>query len=136
MSNNKGNEGKIGEVDLCIAAALIIEEGFEVMGMTMKIWGRGTVSKECAYHTCHSQDKEENVKNAKKIAQIPEIPFYTFDLKQEYKTFVLDYFSHEYLFGTTPTPCAMCDQRLKFGLKMKKNYDNGIEFICSFCVIK
>jgi tRNA-specific 2-thiouridylase len=94
----------------------------------MKIWDGGTIPKEGTHHACYGPGEEEDIKDAQKVAQILGIPFYIFNLKQEYKTFVLDYFSHEYLSGRTPNPCIMCNQRVKFGAMVKKIYDSGIEF--------
>src|SRR5665648_138471 len=128
MSKGKVNVGTIGGGDSSVAAALLIEEGYEVIGVTMKIWDGGTISKEGTHHACYGPGEEEDIKDAQKVAQILGIPFYIFDLKQEYKTFVLDYFSHEYLSGRTPNPCIMCNQRVKFGAMVKKIYDSGVEF--------
>jgi tRNA-specific 2-thiouridylase len=128
MSKDKVIVGMSGGVDSSVAAALLKEEGYEVIGVTMKIWDGGTISKEGAHHACYGPGEEEDIKDAQKVTQILGIPFYIFDLKQEYKTFVLDYFSHEYLSGRTPNPCIRCNQRVKFGAMVKKIYDSGIEF--------
>ena len=129
MSKDKVIVGMSGGVDSSVTAALLKEEGYEVIGVTMKIWdGGGTISKEGAHHACYGPSEEEDIKDAQKVAQILGIPFYIFNLKQEYKTFVLDYFSHEYLSGRTPNPCIVCNQRVKFGAMVKKIYDSGIKF--------
>jgi len=128
MSKDKVIVGMSGGVDSSVAAALLKEEGYEVIGVTMKIWDGGTIPKESAHHACYGPGEEEDIKDAQKVAQILGIPFYIFNLKQEYKTFVLDYFSHEYFSGRTPNPCIMCNQRVKFGAMVKKIYDSGIEF--------
>lgn len=128
MSKDKVIVGMSGGVDSSVAAALLKEEGYQVIGVTMKIWDGGTISKEGARHACYGLGEEEDIKDAQKVAQILGIPFYIFDLKQEYKTLVLDYFSHEYLSGRTPNPCIRCNQRVKFGAMVKKIYDSGIEF--------
>ena len=128
MSKDKVIVGMSGGVDSSVVAALLKEEGYEVIGVTMKIWDGGTISKEGAHHACYGPGEEEDIKDAQKVAQILGIPFYIFDLKQEYKTFVLDYFSHEYLSGRTPNPCIRCNQRVKFGAMVKKIYDSGIKF--------
>jgi len=128
MSKGKVIVGMSGGVDSSVAAALLKEEGYEVIGVTMKIWDGGTIPKEGAHHACYGPGEEEDIKDAQKVAQILGIPFYVFDLKQEYKTFVLDYFSHEYLSGRTPNPCIRCNQQVKFGAMVKKIYDSGIKF--------
>ena len=128
MSKGKVIVEMSGGVDSSVAASLLKEEGYEVIGVTMKIWDGGTISKEGTHHACYGPGEEEDIKDAQKVAQILGIPFYIFDLKQEYKTFVLDYFSHEYLSGRTPNPCIRCNQRVKFGAMVKKIYDSGIKF--------
>jgi len=128
MSKGKVIVGMSGGVDSSVAAALLKEEGYEVIGVTMKIWDGGTIPKEGAHHACYGPGEEEDIKDAQKVAQILGIPFYIFDLKQEYKTFVLDYFSREYLSGRTPNPCIRCNQQVKFGAMVKKIYDSGIKF--------
>ena len=128
MSKDKVIVGMSGGVDSSVAAALLKEEGYEVIGVTMKIWDGGTIPKEGAHHACYGPGEEEDIKDAQKVAQILGVPFYVFDLKQEYKTFVLDYFSHEYLSGRTPNPCIRCNQQVKFGAMVKKIYDSGIKF--------
>jgi len=128
MSKGKVIVGMSGGVDSSVAAALLKEEGYEVIGVTMKIWDGGTIPKEGAHHACYGPGEEEDIKDAQKVAQILGIPFHVFDLKQEYKTFVLDYFSREYLSGRTPNPCIRCNQQVKFGAMVKKIYDSGIKF--------
>ena len=128
MFKDKVVVGMSGGVDSSVAAALLKEEGYEVIGVTMKIWDGGTISQESAHHACYGPGEEEDIKDAQKVAQILGIPFYIFNLKQEYKTFVLDYFYQEYLSGRTPNPCIMCNQRVKFGALVEKIYASGIKF--------
>ncbi len=128
MSKDKVIVGMSGGVDSSVAAALLKEEGYDVIGVTMKIWDGRTIPKEGAHHACYGPGEEEDIKDAQKVAQILGIPFYIFNLKQEFKTFVLDYFSHEYLSGRTPNPCIRCNQQVKFGAMVKKIFDSGIKF--------
>ena len=128
MSKKKVVVAMSGGVDSSVAAALLKEEGYEVIGVTMKIWDGNIPDKEGVHHACYGPGEEEDIEDAKKVAQILGIPFYILDLRQEYKTFVLDYFYHEYLSGRTPNPCVMCNRRIKFGVLVKKVWDCGIEF--------
>jgi tRNA-specific 2-thiouridylase len=117
-----------GGVDSSVAAALLKEKGYEVIGVTMKIWDRETLLEERSHHACYGPGEEEDIEDAQKVAQILGIPFYTFDLKQAYKVEVLDYLCHEYLLGRTPNPCLRCNQKVKFDALIKNAWDSGIEF--------
>jgi tRNA-specific 2-thiouridylase len=130
MPKDKVIVGMSGGVDSSVAAALLKEEGYEVIGVTMKIWDGGTISKEGAHHACYGPGEEEDIKDAQKVAQTLGIPFYIFDLKQEYKTFVLDYFSNEYWSGRTPNPCVVCNRKVKFNALVERARANGIKFDC------
>lgn len=117
-----------GGVDSSVVAALLKEEGYEVVGVTMKIWDGESLPMNGAHHSCYGPGEEEDIEDARKVAQVLGIPFHAFDLKQEYKTEVLDYFCHEYLLGRTPNPCLRCNCRVKFGALVKKTLDSGLKF--------
>ncbi|MFC1897781.1 tRNA 2-thiouridine(34) synthase MnmA [Chloroflexota bacterium] len=117
-----------GGVDSSIAAALLQEKGHEVTGITMKVWDGETPHGDGTRHSCYGPDEQEDIADAKEVAQVLGIPFYTFDLRQEYKTEVLDYFCHEYLSGRTPNPCVRCNHRVKFDALLKKARHSGLEF--------
>jgi tRNA-specific 2-thiouridylase len=117
-----------GGVDSSVAAALLKEKGYEVIGVIMKIWAGETPSGEGFRHGCYGPGEEEDLEDARKVAQILRIPFYTFDLRQEYKAEVLEYFCNEYLSGRTPNPCVRCNRRIKFDALVEKARDVGLEF--------
>ncbi|MFC2014430.1 tRNA 2-thiouridine(34) synthase MnmA [Chloroflexota bacterium] len=117
-----------GGVDSSVAAALLKEQGYQVSGVTMKIWGGETLSGETTRHACYGPEEAEDIEDARKVAQILGIPFHVFDLRQEYKTQVLDYYTSEYLSGRTPNPCLVCNRQLKFGELLGKTRESGIEF--------
>lgn len=102
-------------MDSSIAAALLKERGYKVIGITMKVWGGEDLPRNGTRHACYGPGEEEDIEDARKVAQVLGIPFYTFDLRQEYKIEVLDYFCSEYLSGRTPNPCVRCNRRVKFG---------------------
>ncbi|MFC2005043.1 tRNA 2-thiouridine(34) synthase MnmA [Chloroflexota bacterium] len=120
--------GMSGGVDSSVAAALLKEKGYQVSGVTMKIWGGETAVGEGTRHACYGPGEEEDIEDARKVSQILGIPFHVFDLRQEYKAEVLDYYCHEYLSGRTPNPCLRCNHRIKFGALLRKTRDSGIEF--------
>jgi len=117
-----------GGVDSSVTAALLKEQGYEVSGVTMKIWGGEAFLKKRMRYGCYGPGEEEDTEDARKVAQILGIPFYVFDLRQEYKAEVLDYFCHEYLSGRTPNPCLRCNHKIKFDALLRKIQDSGIEF--------
>ena len=120
--------GMSGGVDSSVAAAHLKEQGYEVSGVTMKIWDGGACSEEGTHHGCYGPGEEADIADARKVAQTLGIDFHVFDLRQEYKTEVLDYFCHEYLSGRTPNPCLRCNHKVKFDALVRKTQDSGIEF--------
>jgi len=117
-----------GGVDSSVAAALLKEKGYEVIGVTMKVWDGETLPANGTRHACYGPGEEEDLEDARKVAQVLGIPLNIFDLRQEYKIEVLDYFCHEYLSGRTPNPCIRCNRRVKFDALLSKARDTGIEF--------
>lgn len=117
-----------GGVDSAVAAALLQKNGHEVTGVTMKVWDGETLPGNGTHHSCYGPDEQEDIADAQEVAQVLGIPFYTFDLRQEYKIEVLDYFCHEYQLGRTPNPCVRCNHRVKFDALLKKARRSGLEF--------
>ena len=117
-----------GGVDSSVAAALLKEKGYEVIGVTMKVWDGETLPANGTRHACYGPGEEEDLEDARKVAQVLGIPLNIFDLRQEYKIEVLDYFCHEYLSGRTPNPCIRCNRRVKFDALLRKARETGIEF--------
>jgi len=117
-----------GGVDSSVAAALLKEQGYQVSGVTMKI-GNGEASSGKGKHRgCYGAGEEEDIADARRVAQTLGIDFYVFDLRQEYQAEVLDYFRQEYLSGRTPNPCLRCNRKVKFDALLSKARDSGIEF--------
>jgi tRNA-specific 2-thiouridylase len=117
-----------GGVDSSVTAALLKKEGYEVTGVTMAIWSGEACSSEDSRHGCYGSGEGEDIADAQNIARVLGIDFHVLDLRQQYKTAVLDFVCREYLSGRTPNPCIRCNCKVKFGALMQKTRDCGIEF--------
>ncbi|OGO16971.1 MAG: tRNA 2-thiouridine(34) synthase MnmA [Chloroflexi bacterium RBG_16_48_7] len=117
-----------GGVDSSVAAALLKEQGYQVTGVTMKIWDGTPLAKKGVHHGCYGPEEEEDIEDARKVAQTLGIPYQVIDLTSQYKSVVLDYFCEEYLSGRTPNPCARCNQIVKFGALVERARDAGLDF--------
>lgn len=130
MSNKKTKiaVGLSGGVDSSIAAALLRDKGYDVVGITMKTFDPSMPLTESVKHACYGPGEEEDVKAAAAVCDKLGIPFHAIDLKQEFRDHVLAYFRQEYLAGRTPNPCVVCNKRIKFGFFLDKAKDAGIDF--------
>ena len=97
-----------------MAAALLLEQGYQVTGLFMTIYGEELKLEENARHACYGPGEEEDMEAAAQVCQKLSIPFCAVDLRKEFSQHVLTYFRSEYLAGRTPNPCVICNQRLKF----------------------
>ncbi|MBI4187191.1 MAG: tRNA 2-thiouridine(34) synthase MnmA [Chloroflexi bacterium] len=120
--------GMSGGVDSSVAAAMLQEEGHQVIGVTMRIWNGAGSLKEGVRHGCCGPGEEEDVEDARVVARALGIDFHVLDLRQEYLAEVLDYLRREYVSGRTPNPCVRCNRTVKFGALLRKARDSGIDF--------
>jgi tRNA-specific 2-thiouridylase len=112
-----------GGVDSSVAALLVARSGCRVLGATMRIYDVSVgeeLAAGCAPGACYGPDEEQDAATARGVCQAIGIPFVEVDLRAEYRSRVLDYFSREYRAGRTPNPCVRCNQELKFGLLVEK----------------
>lgn len=125
----KQSKGKImigmsGGVDSSVCAALLKEQGYEVIGVTMQIW---------------KENKEENgtccsltaVDDARKVANVLDIPYYVLNFKKSFDKKVIQYFVEEYLKGRTPNPCIACNKYIKFEELLNKAIAMDIPYIAT-----
>jgi tRNA-specific 2-thiouridylase len=99
-----------GGVDSSVTAALLQEQGYEVIGVTMKLWD-GPEAVSGHHKTCCTLD---DVADARRVAMQLHIPFYVVNFKAQFARHVIDYFVASYEQGYTPNPCAQCNRHLKF----------------------
>ena len=100
-----------GGVDSATAAGLLVREGFEVIGVTMRLWTSEDPDAAPAHRRCCSV---EDVDDACAAAQALDIPHYVLNLEREFQRRVVDYFVGEYARGRTPNPCLACNEHVKF----------------------
>jgi tRNA-specific 2-thiouridylase len=113
--------GLSGGVDSAVSAALLKEQGFEVVGVFIKTWHPDFL--EC-------NEEEERI-DAMRVAAYLDIPFLTFDFEDVYKKEVADYMISEYKSGRTPNPDVMCNKEVKFGAFLKKALSMGADFVAT-----
>ena len=101
-----------GGVDSSVTAALMVEAGYDVTGITMRLGSPDTIEVEPERPNCCSL---EGIEDARRVATQLGIPFYGVNYEDIFQEQVIDYFVAEYLVGRTPSPCMVCNRELKFG---------------------
>lgn len=117
-----------GGVDSSVASIMLHEQGYEVIGLTMKTWdyaSSGTSSKETG---CCSLD---SINDARALAVGYGFPHYILDIRNEFGNFVIDNFIDEYLAGRTPNPCVLCNTHIKWEALLKRADKLDCEFIAT-----
>lgn len=99
-----------GGVDSSVAAALMVEQGYDVVGMMMRLWSEETVSGG-AHNRCCTPDQ---MSDARRIADQLKIPFYVLDTKSVFRKTVVQYFIDAHREGITPNPCLECNRHIRF----------------------
>jgi tRNA-specific 2-thiouridylase len=117
-----------GGIDSSLAAVLLHEQGYEVIGMTMKTWdytGSGGSKKETG---CCSLD---SINDARNVAVSLGFPHYILDIRSEFGDYVIDHFTNEYLDGRTPNPCVLCNTHIKWDALLRRADMLGCDFIAT-----
>jgi len=117
-----------GGVDSSTAAALLLEKGYDVYGATMQIW-----EPTCDYNAVREGGccSLAAIEDARRVANILNIPYYVFNMRKEFENEVIDYFVDEYLKGRTPNPCIVCNKKMKFDYFLKKAEMLGMDYIAT-----
>lgn len=109
--------GLSGGVDSAVAASYLLEAGYEVGGAYMRM--------------CEGGGKMSDSTDARKVAELLQIPFYELDMRDAFREAVLDYFTQSYRAGLTPNPCVRCNEKLKFGAFLQVAQDLGYPCIAT-----
>jgi tRNA-uridine 2-sulfurtransferase len=118
--------GMSGGVDSSVAGYLLQKQGYEVIGVTMKVWPQDCISR--------AEDKccgPQAVADARSVAHSLGISHYVVDEADQFEQTVINYFASEYQAGRTPNPCVMCNEKLKFGNLWDKAEALGCDFIAT-----
>ena len=128
MAKKKVVVGMSGGVDSSVAAYLLKEQGYDVIGATMQIWqdeDRDYVEESGGCCGLSAVD------DARRVAQMLDIPYYVMNFKDEFKCKVMDYFVEEYLVGRTPNPCIACNRYVKWESMLRRSLEIGADYIAT-----
>ncbi|MBU7007902.1 tRNA 2-thiouridine(34) synthase MnmA [Phosphitispora fastidiosa] len=117
-----------GGVDSSLTAALLRDEGYEVIGVTMQIWPSDDPEKEADQGGCCSLSA---VDDARRVADILDLPFYVMNFRDLFEVKVIEPFIGEYLAGRTPNPCINCNRFIKFDAFLNKAIGLGADYIAT-----
>ena len=120
--------GMSGGVDSSVAAWLLKEQGYDVIGVTMQIWQD---EDACSVEENGGCCGLSAVEDARRVAAVLDIPYYVMNFKDEFRNQVIDYFNAEYLNGRTPNPCIACNRYVKWEALLNRSLSIGAEYIAT-----
>lgn len=118
-----------GGVDSSVTAALLKEQGYDVIGITLRLWEEAPSCS--AVENIHSCCSLSAVDDAKAVASVIGIPHYTLDYRELFRNDVIDYFVQSYVKGQTPNPCIACNKWIKFGLLWQQAQQFGAQYLAT-----
>jgi tRNA-specific 2-thiouridylase len=129
MANNGKKNKRVvvamsGGVDSSVAAALLIEQGYDVVGLMLRLWAEpgGKANRCCT---------PDAIADARRVADTLGIPFYVRDYKSSFKSTVVDFFIEGYAQGITPNPCIVCNRDIRFDRLLKEALSLGGDYLAT-----
>ncbi len=120
--------GMSGGVDSSVAALLLKKQGYDVAGVTMQIWQEESPAVTAEQGGCCGYDAAAD---ARRVAEVLDIPHYVMNFRREFKEKVMDYFVAEYLAGRTPNPCIACNRYVKWESLLHRSLEIGADYIAT-----
>jgi tRNA-specific 2-thiouridylase len=116
-----------GGVDSSVAAALLVKQGYDVIGLMMRLWGEPEAGGG-VHNRCCSPD---SLAQARRVAEMLDIPFYAIDAQQPFKNKIVDFFVDGYVSGVTPNPCLECNRHIRWEFLLNKALSLGAEYLAT-----
>ena len=127
--------GMSGGVDSSVAAALLKEQGYDVVGIMLRLWSEpaaddddNDAAERVVENKCCSL---ESMSDARRVAAQLDIPFYVVNVEQPFQQTIVDYFYDEYVAGRTPNPCLRCNRYIRFTLLLERALALGAEYLAT-----
>ncbi len=128
MSRNRVVVAMSGGVDSSVAAALLVEAGYEVIGMMMRLWSEPGAAGSQPINRCCTPDQ---MADARRIANHLNIPFYVIDAQDHFRNSIVQYFIDEHAAGRTPNPCIECNRKIRFTYLLEHALALGANYLAT-----
>ncbi|MFN2122466.1 MAG: tRNA 2-thiouridine(34) synthase MnmA [Candidatus Promineifilaceae bacterium] len=117
-----------GGVDSSVAAALLVEEGYDVVGIMMRLWSDSLETAAPVVNRCCTPDQ---MADARRVADHLNIPFYVLDAQSQFREAIVQPFIDDHQHGRTPNPCIACNRKIRFGFLLQHAQALGAQFMAT-----
>ncbi len=117
-----------GGVDSSVAAALLKQEGYDVVGMMMRLWSEPGQGPDAPLNRCCTPDQ---MADARRVAEALEIPFYVVDVKDFFRRRIVQFYIDQHALGRTPNPCVECNREIRFGFLLERARALGADYLAT-----
>lgn len=117
-----------GGVDSSVAAALLLQQGYDVTGMMMRLWSEPGRGPQAPLNRCCTPDQ---MADARRVAAALDIPFYVVDVQDYFRRTIVQFFVDEHARGRTPNPCIACNRQIRFGYLLDRARALGADFLAT-----